>query len=120
VSGPNGFLRALKGSVADRDQTNLDVKTVYDPDHNDITLEIHNRGMRLSDLSIASAYTKDRTVQRLQPGETVKRRFRADASFGWYDLTLTIAADPGFQQRFAGHIETGNDSVSDPALGATI
>jgi hypothetical protein len=26
--------------------------------------------------------------------------------------------DPTFQQRLRGHVETGEDSVSDPSLGA--
>jgi len=38
--------------------------------------------------------------------------------FGWYDLTLTVGADPTFRQQLAGHVETGRDSASDPALGS--
>jgi phospholipase C len=39
------------------------------------------------------------------------------ASVGWYDLTITVDTDAGFQQRIAGHVETGEDSVSDPVIG---
>jgi phospholipase C len=117
VHGPNGFMRAFKGSVADRNQTNLTVRTDYDPGSNAVTLQLHNRGERVSDLQIVDAYSKDRVVHRLQAGDTASRRFSLDGSFGWYDLTLSVPADPGFQQRFAGHVETGKDSVSDPALG---
>ena len=44
-------------------------------------------------------------------------RFSTECSFGWYDLTLEVESDPTFRQRLAGHVETGQDSVSDPALG---
>jgi hypothetical protein len=32
-------------------------------------------------------------------------------------LTITADADPDFLRRFAGHLENGHDSVSDPAFG---
>jgi len=35
---------------------------------------------------------------------------------GWYDFTVAAAA---FERRFAGRLETGQDSVSDPAMGMT-
>jgi len=38
-------------------------------------------------------------------------------SFGWYDLTVTVNSDSNALWRIAGHVETGRDSVSDPALG---
>ena len=33
------------------------------------------------------------------------------------DLTITVEGDAGFEYRLAGHVETGKDSVSDPAMG---
>ena len=35
-------------------------------------------------------------------------------SHGWYDFTIS---GEGFSQRFAGHVEDGKPSVSDPAMG---
>ena len=37
-------------------------------------------------------------------------------SGNWYDIAIT--AEGGFVRRFAGRLETGKDSVSDPAMGA--
>jgi len=31
-------------------------------------------------------------------------------------LIVTVAGDPTFNYRLAGHVETGPDSISDPAL----
>jgi hypothetical protein len=39
---------------------------------------------------------------------------------GWYDLIATVAQDPTFNYRLAGHVETGPASISDPALGAVV
>ena len=33
------------------------------------------------------------------------------------DLVIRVNTDQDFQQRLAGHIETGRDSASDPGIG---
>jgi len=38
-------------------------------------------------------------------------------SGNWYDISLTSDSDPRYLRRLAGHIEDGNPSVSDPAIG---
>jgi phospholipase C len=43
-----------------------------------------------------------------------------DEFFGWYDLIVTVAEDPTFEYRLAGHVETGQDSFSDPAMGGLV
>ncbi len=35
----------------------------------------------------------------------------------WYDFVVTCDSDDGFSRRFAGHVETGRSSVSDPGMG---
>ena len=119
VYGPNGFMRAFKGGLTGHGKANLAVQTVYEPSHDAVTLNITNVGERLDNLRIANAYVGGQTghtVHALAPGDTLTRRYVLDASFGWYDLTITVDSDRGFQQRFAGHLETGKDSASDPAL----
>ena len=36
------------------------------------------------------------------------------------DLIVTIGGDPSFEYRLAGHVETGQDSFSDPVLGGLV
>jgi phospholipase C len=40
--------------------------------------------------------------------------------YGWYDLIVAVAGDPTFNYRLAGHVETGKDSFSHPALGGLV
>jgi acetyl-CoA acyltransferase len=40
-----------------------------------------------------------------------------ERTHGWYDLVVTVEDDAGFEARFAGHVETGSDRISDPAMG---
>lgn len=116
VYGPNGFLRAVKGSL-ELGAANVVVQTIYEPDRNAIVLEIRNLGPRIESLHTANAYSGQRATHRVLPGELVIQRFALSDSFGWYDVTLTAESDGSFQQQIAGHLETGSDSASDPALG---
>jgi hypothetical protein len=38
----------------------------------------------------------------------------------WYDLLVTVQGDPQFRYRYAGHLENGRDSISDPAMGGLV
>ncbi|MEZ4903534.1 MAG: hypothetical protein R2822_18105 [Spirosomataceae bacterium] len=38
-------------------------------------------------------------------------------SFGWYDFSVKVAGFEAFEQRFAGRVETGKASFSDPLMG---
>ena len=53
-------------------------------------------------------------VRRSKPSSAVI------GSFGWYDVILKVTEDSTFEWRLAGHVETGRDSYSDPALGGLV
>jgi phospholipase C len=36
---------------------------------------------------------------------------------GWYDCSVAIEGLAGYERRYAGRVETGKDSISDPAMG---
>jgi phospholipase C len=79
-------------------------------------LEIHNRGREIHHLRILDAYTKQTTERRLKQGENLREFWRLEATFGWYDFAIEADSDSTFRQRLAGHLETGRDSMSDPAI----
>jgi phospholipase C len=67
----------------------------------------------------ALAYDQRRPVTiTLKPGQTQIVRRDVSASHHWYDLFVT--GDKGFVGRFAGHVETGKPSWSDPAMGTLV
>jgi phospholipase C len=47
-------------------------------------------------------------------GAKAERHFALEKSFGWYDL---VECGATFRRYLAGHVETGEDSVSDPMMG---
>jgi hypothetical protein len=107
----------FKGSLQGRDNAHLGVRANYDNDPG-ITLEIRNQGHETSRVRIYNAYTKETIAHHLRPDRDLVWHWSLDASFGWYDLTIEVESDSSFRQRLAGHVETGKDSMSDPALGA--
>jgi phospholipase C len=118
VYGPNGFLRAFEGSVSGLGKANLDIRRVDHGDRCGLKLELHNRGGAIGKVRILDAYSKKTVVLAFDACDTLTPHWQLDSSFGWYDLTIKVDSDPGFMQQLAGHIETGNDSMSDPAIGA--
>jgi phospholipase C len=116
VYGPNGFLRTFKGSAQGNGKAKLEIRSQYHEGGPGITLEIFNRANSMSRVRVADGYNNDAGTYNIRPGSTFDRHWNLEASFGWYDLTVEVESDPDFQQRVAGHIETGKDSVSDPAI----
>jgi phospholipase C len=118
VHGPNGFLRAVKGSFVDAGRANLDVRAKVDAHRSEIELEVRNASRMPYKVRVFDHYTGQAIARFLAPGERFEHTWCVDGSFGWYDFTLSADGDVAFQQRIAGHLETGNDSMTDPALGA--
>ena len=118
--GPNGFLRAFRGSASPAAKANIKVESRYDVDEDTIVLTITNLASVAAQVTVSNAYGNDHAVTRLlQPGHSERQPWELKKSFGWYDLSVVTDADPGFLRRLAGHLENGRDSVSDPALGTS-
>ena len=117
VHGPNGFLRTFRGSVSGKDAMNLDVRCGYDTERCGITLRIRSVSDSPCRVRIGNAYLKEATEHDLMPRDTVEKYSPLETQFGWYDFTVTVDSNLTFEQRIAGHLETGKDSMSDPAIG---
>jgi phospholipase C len=115
VFGPNGFWRRYRGAP----DAPLDIVAITRPAERALILSVRNRGTANITASVrAQAYTDYFQEQVLQPGGGTQFFFGNSASADWYDIELTTSAAPDFLQRFAGHIETGAPSFSDPLIGA--
>ena len=70
---------------------------------------------------LCSMPTRGKSVsQRLRPSETFEHKLTLDHFGGWYDLIVTVSGHANFKYQLAGHVETGKDSISDPALGGLV
>ena len=113
VQGPNGFLRELAGS----DRAPI---VALEEAGNSVTLKLANPTGQTCRLTVrALAYDRAAPVTIvLNPGETRTVRRNIAGSHHWYDLL--VSGEDGFSRRFAGHVETGRPSWSDPAMGTLV
>jgi phospholipase C len=113
LHGPNGFLRQFRGTA---DET-VEVTHQYDAARAALLVSLRNAGSTALTVRTANAYAPgDVRTQRLEPGASTTDAWALALSDHWYDISATVAEDPHFLHRLAGHIETGAPSRSDPAL----
>jgi len=115
VHGPNGFLRGFLDTAP---YTSIVAESRYDGSIGALVITARNFGREtLAFETRALNYAKSGPRHhRLAPGEALEDRWPISANSHWYDIVLE-AGD--FVRRWAGHIETGNVSHSDPAIGMT-
>ncbi len=120
VYGPNGFMRHFTGRIG-TGAAALDVRADYGRgEHGSVQLKITNASSARATVTLLDAYTGFSSFRMLRPGDSFEFEGRCDSFFGWYDLVVKVAEDSSFLCRLAGHVETGDDSFSDPALGGLV
>jgi phospholipase C len=119
VYGPNGFLRAFKGSIA-AGSANLSIRTSYDKEDNAITLSGSNRGSSTATVRVTNGYTGEVLSTDVKAGASGEHTFSLHHSSGWYDFVLEVEQDATFRYQIAGHVETGEESSTDPKIAATV
>ena len=108
VHGPNGFYRQFSG-------TGPDITAVAAG--GELTLAIANGSSAAVRLTLTSAYDGKAKSFTVPAGATVPVRVPSAPGTRWYDVTLTSDTDSSYLRAFAGHVETGQADVSDPAFG---
>jgi phospholipase C len=69
-----------------------------------------------------AAYTdklKPWTSKLSANGGSANHLWDLSATSGWYDFVVSIDGISGWQQRFAGRLDTSNPTTSDPASGGS-
>ena len=117
VHGPNGFLRSFDGDGA-TDGTGLVVRIDYAPGGDAVLIRLANHGPSPVTVALRPlAYHGEGKTRTLAPGATRTLRYPVAASDHWYDFAIERPGS-AWHRRFAGHVETGRPSRSDPAIGA--
>ncbi|SOZ39898.1 phosphocholine-specific phospholipase C [Cupriavidus neocaledonicus] len=120
VLGPNGYHRAFTGDVTEAATTSAEIQVCYNPCRKPtIQVKLHNDGDADVTFTVkALAYRDDGPwTQRVRRGKVETLEWPVAESGNWYDFVVTCEASPAFARRFAGRMETGADTVSDPAMG---
>lgn len=120
VLGPNGFHRAFKGNLSQANQTQAlpEIRVCVEECDANLYLKVRHDGSKSVKLTVkANAYLANKTWN-IETDHSEKELVWDMSEFGgWYDFTVTLADDATFSRRFAGRIETQEDSISDPYMG---
>lgn len=119
VHGPNGFYRHFAGQP---DDPALDVRCHYrrngrGKNGKGIEVVVANKSSRPCE-AIIESHHYGRWSKKLPLAAFEKRTISLDLSQSslWYDFSLRVMESPGFVRRYAGHVETGDHSFTDPAM----
>jgi phospholipase C len=81
-------------------------------------VQLANTGNRPCFIDITDhAYGAHYQARSLAAGATGALPLSLATSQGWYDFSVRVRGYEGFEKRYAGRIETGRDSISDPQMG---
>jgi phospholipase C len=123
VHGPNGFFRQFRGHLSGG-TSQVEVRLADDPAQGRVILTFENSGSASCEVEVVQAkvYPVALGAARsrqftLQGGASRREEWDLRPSDFWYDLTVSLAGEPTFARQFAGHVETGSPSKTDPAIG---
>jgi phospholipase C len=118
VHGPNGFYRSFAGDPL---VAAITVRISYERRASLLTgnLRAHLRNSSERPLTVAlqdNAYNRATVTRTIAAGREAFILANLKQSYGWYDFTVK-AEGLEAQARFAGRVETGRPSFSDPSMG---
>jgi phospholipase C len=119
VHGPNGFYRAFSGS---RNGTGVKVQTAYERKGSELTgnvqVTLRNNGPQPVTLAVEDkSYKTGAVTKTIAAKSDATVVMDAKRSHGWYDFLVKAE---GAEARFAGRVETGRSSFSDPLMGGLV
>ena len=114
VYGPNGFYREFAGDGQD-----LDINVVFEPQTSGNALvKITNNTPREQHITLAdNAYKTGKQAKSISAGKSVTVALDLQKNHNWYDVSVKVQGHDSFAKRYAGRIETGKSTYSDPFMG---
>ncbi len=125
VYGPNGFYREFAGNSND---PALEIACRYQQDGKtkkftgNISLQVSNKDKNPLEIEIVdNAYKTVKKTLQLGPGRSKNAAsfitLDLSRSYNWYDFTVRVKGNSLFERRFAGRVEIGEASKTDPQMG---
>lgn len=122
MHGPNGFYRAFTGGIASAHL--VEARVAYARSVSgltgDVQVHLENVGSHAVSVAITDhAYGAETVDRKLHPGERSAAILPLRSSSGWYDFTIKARGSDA-EIRYAGRVETGKPSISDPQMGKAV
>ena len=118
VIAPNGFYRSFRGDAAVH---GLIVRIAYERKGSSLTgnieVKLRNTTATLITAEVSdNAYKTDTKTLQLAPNAEETVLMDLSKQYGWYDFTVKQAGSKA-KSHYAGRVETGRSSYSDPLMG---
>ncbi|HEX5168815.1 MAG TPA: phospholipase C, phosphocholine-specific [Cyclobacteriaceae bacterium] len=119
VHGPNGFFREFSGNENDPD---LDVACNYEIKNQSLTgnvaLTFTNKSNQARRITIMDrSYQHNNHQRSIKAGGKAIVPLNLKESHGWYDFMVTVEGNDSFKKCYAGRVENGKETMTDPAMG---
>jgi phospholipase C len=123
VTGPNGFFRQFKG---DSGNPKINIKVYAEKKgifakklNGNLIVALENTGTEHLNLLISdNKYKTPGKRILLKPNVKTTVSFDLAKNGNWYDLSVTTEGKSNFLQRYAGKIETGKVTITDPFMAS--
>ncbi|HZY73552.1 MAG TPA: phospholipase C, phosphocholine-specific [Edaphobacter sp.] len=121
VHGPNGFYRFFKG---DSNAPGMQARIVYERQGSLLTgnvqVRLNNSGKQALKVTVRdNSYKTGIRTGRIAAGRETSILLDLKKSHGWYDFTVQTEGSEA-EARFAGRVETGRHSFTDPLMGDVV
>jgi phospholipase C len=125
IYGPNGFFREFAGNSKD---PQIHIECDYQHSRllknkltGNVELKIANSDQNPFTIIITdNAYKNDPVSKKITPSGEETIILDLKKSSGWYDFSVAAKGHPAFTKRYAGRVETGKETISDPFMGRSV
>jgi len=125
VYGPNGFFREFTG---DSKNPLIKVTCNYEPARlnpsrltGNVVITITNSDTKPHVLSVLdNSYKTGTQSKTVAAGAQTTMTLSLASNYNWYDFSVKIKGHESFEERFAGHVETGSVTKTDPLMGGIV
>jgi phospholipase C len=114
--GPNGYFREFKGNKRKNRRVKLAFKPLIQRGKCTGEIEITLSGANEDSTFLFNEENYRNNRKELNLKKTATVIIDTKSSKGWYDFTIR-STDGSFSRHYAGRLETGNPSISDPLMG---
>jgi phospholipase C len=120
VYAPNGFYRSFSGVAGSAfPRMRMEYETKHGRPTGNVVVRVQNESAKALTVAVAdNSYGAETKTARVASRQEHAMVVDLQKSHGWYDFTVKAGSDT--EAHFAGRVETGRSSISDPMMGAAI
>jgi len=121
LHGPNGFYREYRGDKNDPALAitcNYETSLLHKASGNILLELVNNSASQPLTIEVTDyAYGNAPIHKKLNKGQKQSLVLNLQKSGGWYDFSVKVNGIALFEKRYAGRVETGKESITDPYMG---